>query len=146
MLVCYNEARCWILESIYQELLTEHSDSYSKPQLKLWARMINCGTPPRVPLITGNTPKCHKPDLSETFRDAAVAVARAFSPPPPSTTVATTTAVPTYIGVSPGKSVELHSKNLEQLRYVQQLYEDNILSHEEQKKMILESIRKLSNQ
>ena len=30
------------VESIYQELLTEHRDSYSKPQLKLWARMISC--------------------------------------------------------------------------------------------------------
>ena len=37
----------------------QHADSYTVPQLRLWARMINCGTyddynePPKVPLITG---------------------------------------------------------------------------------------------
>lgn len=47
------------VESIYQVLLDEHGDKYDKPQLKLWARMLHCGShtdfvkPPRVPLITG---------------------------------------------------------------------------------------------
>ena len=34
------------------------------------------------------------------------------------------------VGVSPGKAVELHMKNFEQLRYLQQLYEDSILTTE----------------
>ena len=35
------------------------------------------------------------------------------------------------IGVSPGKSVELWMKNFEQLRYLQQLYEDHVLDESE---------------
>ena len=138
-----------LVESIYLELLEQHSDSYSKPQLKLWARMIHCGThsdynePPKVPLITGPPPKRQKTDtLANAFTDAARAVASVFSPP-----VTSSSSVTSSVGISPGKAVELRSKNLEQLRYIQQLYEDNILSsaeYAEQKRMILESIRKLN--
>ena len=49
--------------------------------------------------------------------------------------------------MSPGKSVELRMKNLQQLRYVQELYEEKILSEPEfieQKQMILDSLRKLT--
>ena len=97
------------VDSIYEELLSQHSDNYTKPQLKLWARMIKCGThddytnPPHVPLITGTTPKRHKPDLSESFRDAAVAVAKAFSPPP--TTGTNTGSISSVsVCISPSKS------------------------------------------
>ena len=143
------------VDSIYQDLLAEHMDRYSKPQLKLWARMISCGThddynePPRVPLITGTAPKRQKTEnMSDAFTDAARAVARAFSPPPSSSPILGTNAsnISVPVGISPGKSVELRSKNLEQLRYVQQLFEDNILSateYKEQKDMILDAIRKL---
>ena len=51
------------------------------------------------------------------------------------------------VGMSPGKSVELRMKNLQQLRYVQELYEEKILSEPEfieQKQMILDSLRKLT--
>jgi len=137
-------------------LLDQHGDVYDKPQLKLWARMLHCGshtdydTPPRVPLITGTAPKRRKSDFSETFRNiAAEAVARAISPPPAATATTGDNGNTTSIeaGISPGKTVELHSKNLQQLRFIQQLYEDNILSAEEfaeQKGMILQAIRKLN--
>ena len=102
----------------YQALLKKHgTDIYKKPQLKLWARMIVCGThddysePPRVPLITGTAPKRQKTDLSDAFTDAARAVAKAFSPPINSNSVS--------VGISPGKTVELRSKNLQQLRDLQ---------------------------
>ena len=139
------------VESIYQDLLIEHSDAYSKPQLRLWARMIHCGThddyndPPRVPLITGAAPNSKRQknqnSVSDAFTDAARAVANVFSPP---VNVQNTNC--SVAGVSPGKTVELRSKNLEQLRYIQQLYEDNILSDvefAEQKRIILDAIRKL---
>ena len=48
------------------------------------------------------------------------------------------------VGMSPRKSIELRMK---QLRYVQELYEENILSEPkfiEQKQMILDSLRKLT--
>ena len=50
------------------------------------------------------------------------------------------------VGVSPGRSVELRMKNFEQLRYLQQLYDDGILmttEYEEQKEKILSILRKL---
>lgn len=47
------------LDDVFKELKEEHGSNYTIPQLKLWARMILCGThddykdPPRVPMITG---------------------------------------------------------------------------------------------
>ena len=51
------------------------------------------------------------------------------------------------VAISPGKAVELCMKNFEQLHYLQQLYEDGILTtkeFEEQKEKILSSLRKLN--
>jgi len=53
--------------------------------------------------------------------------------------------VTSRLGVSPGKAVDLRMKNLQQLCYLQSLYEDNILSDQElaeQKQIVLESLRK----
>ncbi len=38
---------------------------------------------------------------------------------------------PSSVVMSPGKSVKLRMKNLQQLRFLQQLFEDNILSETE---------------
>ena len=51
-----------------------------------------------------------------------------------------------FPGVSPGKAVDLRMKNYEQLRYLQQLYEDGILDQKEymeQKQDILKFLKKL---
>ena len=51
-----------------------------------------------------------------------------------------------FPGVSPGKVVDLWMKNYEQLRYLQQLYEDGILDQKEymeQKQDILKFLEKL---
>ena len=51
------------LEKCFRELQNKHGSNYSIPQLRLWARMIQCGThddydnPPHVPMISGVTPK-----------------------------------------------------------------------------------------
>jgi len=48
--------------------------------------------------------------------------------------------VTSRLGVSPGNAVDLRMKNLQQLRYLQSLYEDNILSEQElaeQKQIVL---------
>ena len=69
------------LESIYSELQKKHGDSYSRPQLRLWARMIVSRThddleePPRVPMITGLVPKHQK---QETLSDALAGATTAF--------------------------------------------------------------------
>lgn len=49
-------------------------------------------------------------------------------------------------GISPGKSTELRMKNLQQLRVLQQLYDDSIVSDKElaeQKEIVLTALRKL---
>lgn len=64
------------------------------------------------------------------------------SVPPPVTTTTTSCKSP----VSPGKSASVRMKNLEQLRYLQQLFKDNILTENEymeQKASILEALRAL---
>ncbi len=56
------------------------------------------------------------------------------------------TQCPSDVGLSPGKRIELRMKNFEQLRYLQQLFEDQILDEKEyveQKGSILLSVRKL---
>ncbi len=143
------------VEGIYSELKSKHGDDYTVPQLKLWARMIQCGThdnyddPPRVPMITGIPPKHPKKDtLAEAITGAAEAVAKVFAPSPQVSSVSTP--VPTGsvgVGISPGKSADLRMKNFQQLRYLQQLYEENILSDSElreQKAIILDALRKLA--
>lgn len=52
----------------------------------------------------------------------------------------------TVAALSPAKAVELRGKNFEQLRYLQQLYDDGILDdkeYSEQKQNILTALRKL---
>ncbi len=145
------------VEVIFSELKSKHDNSYTVPQLKLWARMIHCGThedyedPPHVPMITGMPPKCPKKDsLTEALTGAAEAVAKAFAPPPQALPVSLSNPVSTSsggIGISPGKSADLRMKNLHQLRFIQQLYEENILSETElteQKANILAALRKLA--
>lgn len=113
--------------------------------------MIQCGThedyedPPRVPQITGLVPRHKKESLTEAITGAAVAVAKIFAPTPksPEGTIPSSSGLS---GLSPGKCVELRLKNLQQLKFIQQLMDDGVLSQsefEEQKNMILQYLRKL---
>ena len=117
--------------------------------------MIQCGTyddyedPPRVPQITGINSTKKKSEQSESLTEAitgaAVAVKNAFasSTPKPKTAEHTVT----ICGPSPGKCIDLRLKNLEQLRLLQQLRDDKILSEAEfmeQKKIILDARKKLT--
>ena len=140
------------VDAIYQELKEKHSTSFTVPQYRLWARMIHCGThdsrdsPPAVPMFTGSQPKRpRKESLADTIAESVAAISKAFSSPQSSSNQGPASAP--VLGLSPGKSVDLRMKNLQQLRYIQQLLEDNILSENEfleQKKCILESLRKLN--
>ena len=102
-----------------------------------------------VPMITGILPKCPKKDsITDGLTAAATAVAKVFSPPSGSQVETSRSQMPNTarVGMSPGKSIELRMKNLQQLRYVQELYEEKILSEPEfiEQKQILDSLRKLS--
>jgi len=89
----------------------------------------------------------------ESFLDAisgaAVAIVKALGGEAPSkanSPPVTPVHSPTAAVVSPAKSVELRTKNFEQLRYLQQLFDNGILSdgdYTEQKQSILSALRKL---
>ena len=66
---------------------------------------------------------------------------------PASGSASTGSSVPT-VGLSPGRVTELRGKELNELRELQQLLEQNILSTEEfleQKSLVLDSLRKLTD-
>ena len=113
-------------------------NQFTTPLLCLWARTIGAGlhddfnSPPDLPAFSQSQPKKpHKQEsLSDTISKAAVSIVHILSgstrekgkeqdTPTKSASVS--------IGISPGKSVELWMKKFEQLRYLQQLYEDHIL-------------------
>ena len=129
------------VESTFKELQEKHGQKYDNPRLRLWSRMIVSGihddldNPPIVPAFSLSEPKRRrKESLSETLTGAKENEAHQ------------TTQGPSDVGLSPGKAIELRMKNFEQLRYLQQLYEDQILDEKEyieQKKSILLSLRKL---
>ena len=101
-------------------------------------------TPPPLPMFGPQPKKPKKEELSDTLANAAIAITKAFRSPvePPSSSLP----VSSQVGISPGKSVDLRMKTLQQLRYLQQLFDDKRLSESEfleQKKSILESMRKL---
>ena len=133
------------LENVFRQLKEKHQDNFSGPQLRLWARMIvakthdNLDEPPKVPMITGNIQRNQKREsLTDAFVGAATAIAQVLSP----------TSVPKGSSpFSPSKKINLRMKNLEQLRQLQQLYKDGILSEDEfdsQKKIVLTSLDTLA--
>ena len=135
------------VDIIYCDLKEKHANKYDNPKLRLWARMLVGGLhestdePPAVPAFHYEL-KRRKNSLSGALTDAAGVLVkymdRRGSEDLPNQS---------HVGVSPGKVVDLRMKNLQQLRYLQSLYEDNILSDQElaeQKQIVLESLRKLS--
>ena len=123
-----------------------------------WSRMIctslhdDTEKPPNIPAFGATTKKPRKESVTDAIIGAAATVIKALRTPvvncssdskvnaEPDSNVTPVT------GISPGKAVELRMKNLEQLRYLQNLFEDGILNEKEyveQKQSILSSLRKL---
>lgn len=124
------------VEEIYNELVQKHSDSYDTPKLRLWAQMIASEAWMFLQLFqllveVSMLPRSHASILSS----AAVAVTQVLksdSRPEVSATAL---------------QVDLRMKNLQQLGYLKQLYDDNILTDAEfteQKESILKAINKLN--
>ena len=145
------------VEAMFCELKDKHSGKFSVPQLRLWARMVANGIhddleePPQVPMITGITPKrAKKETLSDVLTPLANAITKAFTGNQASSTPekrAVASQQSSQCGISPAKVADIRMKNLEQLKFLQQLYEDGILSHAEfieQKGIILDLLRKLN--
>ena len=139
------------------------------PQLRLWALSISGNhdsteEPPDLPVITGVGVK--KQTLSEALVEAATTFAGAVCGPDirqtggsnatitvlsGSTAAQTPTKVVSEsersVGLSPGRVTELRSKKLQELRDLQCLLDQGILTEEEfaeQKALVLASLRKLT--
>ena len=162
------------VDSTVPELKEKQGDKYSLPQLRLWARSIISGNhdsteePPDLPAITGIGPKKQK---KQSLGGALVEAARTFvganlgpdimltGGPNASVVLSGSTAVQTptkvvvnesekSIGLSPGRVTELRSKKLQELRDLQCLLDQRILTEEEfaeQKALVLASLRKLTH-
>ena len=99
--------------------------------------------PPNSPMFTGGLQKQPRESLADAFASAATAVAKAFSPKPHD---GDGTTRERSVHFSPGKKVDIRMKNLEQLRVLQSLMEDGILSEAEfleQKCIVLQSLKNL---
>ena len=140
------------VDEVHQELLKKHQDKFTTYQLSLWARMIvnklhfSYDEPPNQnPLITGaKVPNPRNGTLVEAITVAGTAIAKAVTPAAPKTPPLAS--APNTRMISPGRSADIRLKNLEQLKCLQQLYEDKVLTEEEfkeQKTIILEALRKL---
>ena len=145
------------VDDIFKQLKEKHGDKYDTPRLRLWARSVcsnihdDLDTPPDLPAfgIEAGPKRAKKETLTDALTGAVVAFTNAFNTNPPKTPPRTNknSTLPQPVGIFPGRSVELRMKNFEQLRYLQQLYEDGILTNTEygeQKEKILLSLKNLS--
>ena len=156
-----DEVQCYVTQ-----LKEKHGTRYAVPQLRFWARMVttknhdSLDDPPDMPPFSGVQPK-KKSSLAEAITGAALTLAKAArtsdvsqsnnqsvviapSSPPRSPNSLVTTAM----GISPGKITELRMKKLSELRELQALLEQNILTQQEfieQKQLDLDSLRKLTH-
>lgn len=141
------------VESTFERLSEDHGDNYDTPKLRLWSRMIVAGihndfeNPPNIPAFNGNSAKrTRRNGLSEVLNDAAIAFVEAIKDKKGDKENQAPSAVSSFGTGSPSRAVDLRMKNYQQLRYIQSLYDDGILSDTEfaeQKALILSSIRKL---
>jgi len=95
--------------------------------------------------ISSVAKRARKDSFADAIEGAAVAFANAVSKPNNSPKCLDS-GTPLSSAISPGKTMELRMRNFEQLRYLQSLFEDGVLTNEEfteQKENILLSLRKL---
>ena len=130
-------------ESIFKNLNDKHSTKYDMPRLRLWSRMIAVGIhddydePPDTP-ASSKSKRARKETMSGCISNAAVAIVEALQDKGKAT-VTSSNIVPVSTGISPIKCIDLHMKNFEQLRYLQSLLDDGILTeaeYNEQKKYV----------
>ena len=137
------------------ELQKIHGDKYDYGEYRLWARMIknqqwnDKECPPNIPMIRGKAARRGRHDVVDTLASAAVAIVKALSPSTPapqSPTPTSTVAASKTDGMSPGKMVQLRSQYLKQLKEIQTLRDEQVLSPDEfkaEKEIILNSLHEL---
>ena len=140
------------VDDIFQDLKQKHGTNYDTPRLRLWARMVanklhdDLDTPPTIPAFTSTPRRPRSQSLSTVISGAATAFAQALEENSQQDRGNGCVTSSASVGVSPGKAIDLRMKSYEQLRYVQQLFDDGILTeteYTEQKQGILTSLRRL---
>ena len=135
------------VDELAHELFEKHGETYSMPQLRLWARMLlnkqykSMDKAPPYPPFQEKVHKARKHDnnLSDALTSAATAVVGLLNGTDPSTSTSTC--------MSPGKRARVSGQYLEQLERLKNLQQSRVLSieeFEEQKKFALDNIRKLN--
>lgn len=141
------------MEENIHELQSIHADNYDYGQYRLWARMIknkqwkDFHNPPNLPMITGKVSRKCKTDVVDTLATTAVAIIKALRDPSSaaaSESCVATKEAHTPHGISPAKKVELRSKYLKQLREIQNLRDEGVLTLDEfqvEKDTILQALK-----
>ena len=150
-------------DQIFKELKHKHSDM-ANTKLRLWAKLIDKGryddydNPPQIPLITGSpAPEKKKRDsISNALVDAAVVVAKAFQNSHASTPLTTKGSPPRPVlptgqleppsKLSPLKYAQLRRSCLDDLKSLNELYQESVLSEaefKEEKTRILSTLKTL---
>ncbi len=126
------------LQEHVHELQNIHGDKYDYGDYRIWARMIknhqwkDKDTPPNIPMIRGKVSRKGKHDVVDTLANAAVAIVKALRPSSPDVNPSVTAAAScSTLGMSPGKKVQLRSQYLKQLKEIQNLRDENVLSIDE---------------
>ena len=154
------------LEEICQELRIKHGNKYSIPQLRCWARLIMTGkhqSKDEIPeFLVNQLKKPKQMSLAEAISGAVKTFSDAVKSLSTNSLViennnnstsssSTTTAFPKTadsVGISPSKITDLRMKKLQELRELQGLLEQNVLTQQEfieQKQLVLDSLRKLTH-
>lgn len=134
------------LDLIFKDLQSKHGDKYTKPQLQCWARMISSGKYEDTDIIPAflkldNQPKkTNCTTIADALKGVAVTIADAVTRNSPQSGVQqynsqlvvifspiSTSTGPTP-GISFGRITHLRIKKLHQLRELQGLLEQNVLS------------------
>lgn len=150
------------VDSTVDQLKELHGTKYTMPQMRLWGRMVAAGhhssltTPPNIPAINGVTPKRKRQDtLAEAIAGIVSCIRAHDNQPATGGNVINTSDTPSssrnsprpsVMGHSPSKISDLRMRNIKELRELQELLEQNILSQEEfleQKSIVLGAMRKL---
>ena len=140
------------LEKYVTELQEIHGDKYDYGEYKIWARMIknrqwkDKDTPPNLPMIRGKAGRKGKTDVVDVLATAAVAIINRLQPSDARPKSPAATVAHTADGMSPGKKVQLRSQYLNQLKEIQNLRDENVLTADEfqaEKDTILQTLREL---
>jgi hypothetical protein len=141
------------IKRIAGQLSEKHGDLWDRKQYLLWARMyvniqwtsLDKEPDIHVPLLRGGLKKVPKEEsISEAIAGAAIAFAKTLSVPSTPSSSIPTPSKPLPDGVSPASKAKLSSAYISQLRELQELRENGVLSEEEfqeQKRFALNNIR-----